>query len=149
MPSLPSRNKNLTVAPENSNKSVVELTIESPMILDFVNLWQIFCDKYCRLNMSRLYFNMIKMICQNISLLNQKWQTAKIYQNYLPWFPFDIGSTTGTVLFEILFEKFPKVLHKLKKTDKDLARWLETNQFLFEDLKGKISLRLKSLGIYN
>ena len=43
--SLPFRKENLTIALENWNKSAVRLSIESPILLNLVNLCQQLCKE--------------------------------------------------------------------------------------------------------
>ena len=46
MPSLPSRGKYLVIALENVHKSVIKLSMESLILLDFVNLCQMFREGF-------------------------------------------------------------------------------------------------------
>ena len=46
--SLPSRNKSLEIVIENLKKSAIELSIESLILFNFVNLYKIFCGGLSR-----------------------------------------------------------------------------------------------------
>ena len=44
VPNLPSRNKTLAIAPENSEKTAIDLSMESSTLHEFVNFSQMFSD---------------------------------------------------------------------------------------------------------
>ena len=57
MPSLPSRGKDLLIALENVHKSAIKLSMESLILLDFVNLCQMFREGlFC---LSHTFFDLL------------------------------------------------------------------------------------------